>query len=61
VIIVIYGINEIYGAGFKDDDEYEKLEAQGCKTRATNLCQFMRRYGADLSRAKQDLKRRQQQ
>jgi hypothetical protein len=22
----------------------EKLEAQGCKTRATNLCQFMRRY-----------------
>ena len=44
MIIVIYGINEIYGAGFKDDDEYEKLEAQGCKTRATNLCQFMRRY-----------------
>ena len=22
----------------------EKLEQQGCKTRATNLCQFMRRY-----------------
>jgi len=31
-------------AGFTWAAIAEKLEAQGCKTRATNLCQFMRRY-----------------
>jgi hypothetical protein len=31
-------------AGFSWAAIAEKLEAQGCKTRATNLCQFMRRY-----------------
>jgi hypothetical protein len=31
-------------AGFTWAAIAEKLEAQGCTTRATNLCQFMRRY-----------------
>lgn len=31
-------------AGFTWSEIAEKLAAQGCKTHATNLCQFMRRY-----------------
>ena len=31
-------------AGFTWTEIAEKLEAQGCQTHATNLCQFMRRY-----------------
>ena len=31
-------------AGFTWSEIAEKLQAQGCKTHATNLCQFMRRY-----------------
>ena len=31
-------------AGFTWSEIAAKLEAQGCKTHATNLCQFMRRY-----------------
>jgi hypothetical protein len=31
-------------AGFTRSKIAEKLQAQGCQTRATNLCQFMRRY-----------------
>ena len=31
-------------AGFTWGAIAEKLEDQGCKTHATNLCQFMRRY-----------------
>jgi hypothetical protein len=31
-------------AGFTWAEIAEKLGGQGCKTRATNLCQFMRRY-----------------
>jgi hypothetical protein len=31
-------------AGFTWTEIAEKLGEQGCKTRATNLCQFMRRY-----------------
>jgi hypothetical protein len=31
-------------AGYTWAEIAEKLDAQGCNTRATNLCQFMRRY-----------------
>jgi hypothetical protein len=33
VIIVIYRINEIYGAGFRDDDDYEATQ-ENTRTRS---------------------------